>query len=457
MAADASVSFSLHHLHHHRPRRSAHPSPTLDFEDDFPFWPHHPPRHRHQYHDAPFDAYAPDLFPLHPDTPITAARSHPPGDDLLFGADSPDLFHGPENQANFVMDLFHQRVEQSHIMDGDGSDLVSGSLTESNFAVIEGNSDLSVHNLEVGLGLGLGFGLERNDNDSFVVEHCYGQYDDGDDVFFVERRFSGGAQSAGGVVEPYGDVRSESDSESENEDRTGLCFEDEYGFGGDNNENDDLASNPLFWDSLNLEDGEEVHDDFDWEEVDGRANERETSSLFVHADGSVRSNSTSTPIVAAEDGDGVRVERVGGLGNVEWEVLLNDNNLLLDLDLETDEESVFTDPAYFYEADSAILVGQLMESESAIRGRPPASASVIENLPTIVLGQGDVEKNEGLCPVCKDEFEVGEKAIDLPCSHRYHSDCILTWLRMRNTCPVCRSELPTDESDHEGRRILQGV
>lgn len=346
-------------------------------------------------------------------------------------------------------------------MDGDGSDLVSGSLNESNFAVIEGSGDLSVDNSEVGLGLGLGlglgFGLERNDDGSFVVEHYYGERDDGDDVFFVERRFSGGARSAaGGVVEPYVGGRFESDSESENDDRAGLCFEDdEYGFDCDHNENDDLASNPLFWDCLNMEDDEEeVHDDFDWEEVDGRVNERETSSLFVHAVGGVRSNSTSTPVVAAEDGDGVRVERVGGLGNVEWEVLLNANNLLLDPDLENEEPS-FTDRAYFHGADSEILVGQVMESESASGGMLPASQSVIENLPTVVLGRGDVEKNKGLCPVCKDEFEEGEKAIDLPCSHRYHSDCILTWLRMRSTCPICRYELPTDKSDNEGRRMLQ--
>ncbi|KAI3440556.1 BZIP domain-containing protein [Psidium guajava] len=447
MAADASIPFS-HHLLHHRPRRTAQPSPTLDYDDDFPFWSHH---HHQQYHDAPFDVYASDPFPLHPHDPITAVRSHPSADDVLYDAESPDLFHGPENQASFVMDLFHQRVEQSQMMDGDGSDLVSGSLNESNFAVVEGDGDLSVDNSEVGLGLGFGLELVRNENGSFVVEHCYGEHDDGDDVFFVERRFSGGARSAGGVVGPFGDGRSESDSESENDGRAGLCFEDEYGFDCDNNENDDLGNNPLFWDTLNLEDNEGVRDDFDWEEVDGRANERDTLSLFVHADGSDRSNSTSTPIAAAEDGDGVRVERVGGLGNVEWEVLLNANNLILDPDLEN-EVPLFTDGA-----DSEILVGQVMESESSSGGRLPASASVIENLPTIVLGRGDVEKNVGPCPVCKDEFDVGEKVVDLPCSHRYHSDCILPWLRMRNTCPVCRYELPTNESDYEGRRMSQRV
>ncbi|RRT78858.1 hypothetical protein BHE74_00024076 [Ensete ventricosum] len=79
------------------------------------------------------------------------------------------------------------------------------------------------------------------------------------------------------------------------------------------------------------------------------------------------------------------------------------------------------------------------------RGRehPPASKVAIESMPTIEIMDGHIEK-DCHCAVCTDAFELGTEAREMPCKHIYHQDCILPWLSLHNSCPVCRHEMPTD-------------
>ncbi|KAL8159401.1 hypothetical protein V2J09_000938 [Rumex salicifolius] len=75
------------------------------------------------------------------------------------------------------------------------------------------------------------------------------------------------------------------------------------------------------------------------------------------------------------------------------------------------------------------------------QGSPPASRSAIDAMPTIRITRAHL-RTDSHCPVCKDEFELGTEAKQMPCNHMYHSDCIVPWLVQHNSCPVCRQELP---------------
>lgn len=81
---------------------------------------------------------------------------------------------------------------------------------------------------------------------------------------------------------------------------------------------------------------------------------------------------------------------------------------------------------------------------------PPASKAAIESLPVIKILASHVPM-ESQCAVCKEPFELDSEAREMPCKHIYHSDCILPWLSIRNSCPVCRHQLPTDVHNSSGR------
>ncbi|KAL0375491.1 UNVERIFIED_CONTAM: E3 ubiquitin-protein ligase RING1-like [Sesamum radiatum] len=60
------------------------------------------------------------------------------------------------------------------------------------------------------------------------------------------------------------------------------------------------------------------------------------------------------------------------------------------------------------------------------------------------------------CAICKDSFTVGAVVNQLPCFSPLPPFCISPWLNTRNTCPLCRYEMPTDDKDYEARKRNEG-
>ena len=106
---------------------------------------------------------------------------------------------------------------------------------------------------------------------------------------------------------------------------------------------------------------------------------------------------------------------------------------------------------YFFGPGLEQLIQQLAENDPNRYGTPPASKSAVQTLPDIKISQDLLASDSSQCAVCKDSFELREEAKQMPCKHIYHADCILPWLELHNSCPVCRYELPTDDPDYEQR------
>ncbi|KAL1205866.1 E3 ubiquitin-protein ligase RING1-like [Cardamine amara subsp. amara] len=144
---------------------------------------------------------------------------------------------------------------------------------------------------------------------------------------------------------------------------------------------------------------------------------------------------------------------------VDWQVLVAEDIMvgatvgLMDLDLGVYLDTIDEDYGDYFNT----LIGQMFDNEDGgIMGSPPASKTVVDDLPVVEITSEELSNgNVIVCAICKDDVLVEEKVKKLPCKHYYHGECIIPWLGIRNTCPVCRYELPTDDLEYEMIRRLQ--
>jgi len=84
-------------------------------------------------------------------------------------------------------------------------------------------------------------------------------------------------------------------------------------------------------------------------------------------------------------------------------------------------------------------------------GPPPASKRELNRLKKLTITEEHLDSSMQ-CSVCHDKYLLDDKCHVLPCQHVYHQDCIIPWLNLHNTCPICRFELKTSDKEYEAKK-----
>jgi E3 ubiquitin-protein ligase RNF115/126 len=110
---------------------------------------------------------------------------------------------------------------------------------------------------------------------------------------------------------------------------------------------------------------------------------------------------------------------------------------------------------YFLGPGLDALMQRVGDGDAGRQGTLPAKKEAVESMPTVeVAAGGDCDS---ACAVCLEDYAAGERATEMPCRHRFHAKCIVPWLKMHSSCPVCRFQLPTDDDDDSSKSARGGA
>jgi len=97
-------------------------------------------------------------------------------------------------------------------------------------------------------------------------------------------------------------------------------------------------------------------------------------------------------------------------------------------------DTVARHPAPFEFSGHAEMAGDAGEPRRTRRTatRGPRPRHPTQRISEVMMAQA------ATCPVCLEDYKLGQVVRRLPCMHFFHKRCIDQWLQRHGTCPTCR-------------------
>ncbi|KAK2710067.1 hypothetical protein QYM36_013666 [Artemia franciscana] len=93
--------------------------------------------------------------------------------------------------------------------------------------------------------------------------------------------------------------------------------------------------------------------------------------------------------------------------------------------------------------DQNRIISDLFNQEEDI-GPHPMPTEKIQSLETVRITETEA-KQDLQCSVCFESYELQESVRKLPCNHLFHSRCVVPWLELHDSCPLCRKTFVDEE------------
>ncbi|CAK9153774.1 unnamed protein product [Ilex paraguariensis] len=203
------------------------------------------------------------------------------------------------------------------------------------------------------------------------------------------------------------------------------------------------------------EDEDDDEEDIEWEEADAEENTVDSLEMGAQLERSLSSNEGSLLVnsrrhLHSPEFEGTFPLRIRDRGQTYIP------NILANLESSELQRYIRNSGDYLDARGFEELLEHLADTDSSRRGAPPAAVSFVTSLPHVVINEEHEKQDTLACAICKESLSVGTAVNQLPCFHFYHPSCILPWLSARNSCPLCRYELPTDDKDYEDGKRSSG-